>query len=91
MNTRPITHPPLAAEDLDAIAARHTSPAARALLREIERLRTLEACALSLCHIIESGRLDAGSWGPHVIGVKERAKGQLPSVGKFGRMPPDVS
>lgn len=42
MSTRAITHPPLPDHELKRIAARHTSPDAILLLREIERLKQLE-------------------------------------------------
>lgn len=79
-----ISHPPLSDEDLAAIAAKHTSPAAVALLREVERLRILERTALGLARVLRAGRWDPYSWEPYVAGIESEHIGRLPGRGKFG-------
>lgn len=78
----PITHPPLSLEEFNRIADAHNSPDAILLLREIERLRVIEARGGQIAAIARASKY---TWAPMVAGIVEQAlEGRLTGRRRFG-------
>ncbi len=84
-----VTHPPLSRADLDRIAAKHASPDAVLLLREIERLRAVESYARQLIEMAQEMPGDT----PKLLasGLAAALEGRLPGGGRFRAAPPNLN
>lgn len=77
-----LTHPPLSAAQLDAIALNLRSDAGQLLLREIERLRVVEVRAQDLLGLLDTSELAQKQ--RVILALRLAIAGRLPSSGRFG-------
>lgn len=77
-----LTHPPLSAAQLDAIALSLRSDAGLLLLREIERLRVVEVRAQDLLGLLEAS--ESPQKQRVIVALRMAISGRLPSAGRFG-------